>query len=117
MSNTEEKLVSYAEFNQLLFKREIASAKFYGSKYDRCVLTLLDGTEARIGEGYPRESPATDESPLKVVAQLRNAGVPYKVDFNLRGYTYLKSYKSRETLAAEDRQRDEDSRIETRMAQ
>jgi hypothetical protein len=72
--------------------------------------------QAKIGEGYPKESPSTDESPLKVVAQLRNAGVPYSVDFNLGKYAKrTKTYKSKDTMAAEGRQRDEDREVERLM--
>jgi hypothetical protein len=86
------------------------------SKHAHASRVLQLCTQAKIGEGYPKESPSTDESPLKVVAQLRNAGVPYSVDFNLGKYAKRKvNFKSKDTMAAEGRQRDEDREVERLM--
>jgi hypothetical protein len=135
--------ISYREFNRLLLDKSIKRASFYGTAFSNCIIERADGvlvssscsmtlvstskhahasrvlqlcTQAKIGEGYPKESPSTDESPLKVVAQLRNAGVPYSVDFNLGKYAKRKvNFKSKDTMAAEGRQRDEDREVERLM--
>ncbi|CAM9262356.1 unnamed protein product [Choristocarpus tenellus] len=108
--------ITYPEFNRLLFKGEIVRCKFYGSNYDTAVVELKNGSKAKIGAGYPRESPGSDESPVRVIAQLRNAGIPYSTPFDLMGYSKPLSYKSAETLQADKRQQDEDETMERLMS-
>lgn len=72
--------------------------------YTRCTLhprTILCGapttprspTQALIGEGYPEERAFSDDSPMKVVGLLRNAGVPFTTQFRTGKYSKPKSYK------------------------
>lgn len=50
-------------------------------------------SQALIGEGYPEDRAFSDDSPMKVVGLLRNAGVPFTTQFNTRKYAKPKSYK------------------------
>lgn len=50
-------------------------------------------TQALIGEGYPEERAFSDDSPMKVVGLLRNAGVPFTTQFRMGKYSKPKSYK------------------------
>ena len=46
-----------------------------------------------IGEGYPEERAFSDDSPMKVVGLLRNAGVPFTTQFRMGKYSKPKLYK------------------------
>eukprot|EP00904_Undaria_pinnatifida_P014228 jgi/Undpi1/9936/HiC_scaffold_28.g12390.m1 len=109
--------VTFDEFNRSLLKGEVKKCEFYGPNFDKAVVQLKDGTKALIGKGYPEERAFSDDSPMKVVGLLRNAGVPYTTQFKMTAYSKPKSYKSVETLEAENRQRNEDQAMERLMSE
>ncbi|CAM9479066.1 unnamed protein product, partial [Ectocarpus sp. 6 AP-2014] len=100
-----DKEVSFEDFERALLKGEVARCEFFGPNFDKAIIVLKDGTRALIGEGYPEERAFSDDSPMKVVGLLRNAGVPFTTEFRMAKYSKPKSYKSSETLEAENRQK------------
>lgn len=56
-------------------------------------ITPQSRAQALIGEGYPEERAFSDDSPMKVVGLLRNAGVPFTTEFRMAKYAKPKSYK------------------------
>ncbi|CAM9761252.1 unnamed protein product, partial [Chrysoparadoxa australica] len=101
---------SLAQFQEALLANRVSNVRFLDN-YSRCIVQI-SGEAFVIGEGYPKESPVDNETPMKVVAQVRNAGVPYKVEgYNLSGYAKQKSYSSKETMEALKRQQIEDEKI------
>ncbi|CAM9256340.1 unnamed protein product [Pylaiella littoralis] len=109
--------ISFEDFERKLLKGEVTKCEFFGSNFDKAVIVLNDGTRALIGKGYPQERAFSDDSPMKVVGLLRNAGVPFSTQFNTGKYAKPKSYKSSETLQAENRQKSEDQALELLMSQ
>lgn len=109
--------ISYDNFNRALLKGQVERCDFYGADLSKAIVHLADGTEALIGEGYPQEKPFSDDSPMKVVAELRNAKVPFTTQFSVKSYSKPRSYKSAETLQAENRQRVEDETMNRLMAE
>lgn len=62
-------------FNDFVTKLEGGQVKkvwFFGIFNEYCCFEATDGKVLHIGEGYPRESPRTPESPLQVMAKVRN---------------------------------------------
>ncbi|KAA8497217.1 hypothetical protein FVE85_0946 [Porphyridium purpureum] len=60
----------------------IERVEFKGTQYNRAYV-YAGGKKLLLGEGYPKESPITPESPLAVQAKLRDAKIPFSVDFGL----------------------------------
>ncbi|CAN0093249.1 unnamed protein product [Ectocarpus sp. 8 AP-2014] len=110
-----DKEVSFEDFERALLKGEVARCEFFGPNFDKAIIVLKDGTRALIGEGYPEERAFSDDSPMKVVGLLRNAGVPFTTEFRMAKYSKPKSYKSSETLEAENRQKSEDAALDRLM--
>ncbi|CAN0181982.1 unnamed protein product, partial [Ectocarpus fasciculatus] len=88
-----DKQVSFEDFERALLKGEVSRCEFFGSNFDKAIIVLKDGTRALIGEGYPEERAFSDDSPMKVVGLLRNAGVPFTTEFRVAKYSKPKSYK------------------------
>ncbi|CAN0431242.1 unnamed protein product, partial [Hapterophycus canaliculatus] len=76
-----DKEVSFQDFERALLRGDVKECEFFGSNFDKAVIVLKDGTRALIGEGYPEERAFSDDSPMKVVGLLRNAGVPFTTQF------------------------------------
>eukprot|EP00752_Nemacystus_decipiens_P004308 g3937.t1 len=112
-----DKEVSFEDFQRALLRGDVTKCEFFGSNFDKAVIVFKDGTRALIGEGYPEERAFSDDSPMKVAALLRNAGVPFTTQFRMGKYSKPKSYKSSETMAAENRQKSEDKALELLMSQ
>lgn len=112
-----DKEITFDDFNRALLKGEVKKCEFFGANFDKAVVQLKDGTRALIGKGYPEERAFSDDSPMKVVGLLRNAGVPYTTQFKMTAYSKPKSYKSVETIEAENRQRNEDQALERLMSE
>lgn len=60
-----------AQFRSALQRGEVTRVWFFGTLNDRCFFERA-GQIARIGDGYPVENPASNESPLWVMAQVRD---------------------------------------------
>ncbi|CAM9829244.1 unnamed protein product [Scytosiphon promiscuus] len=112
-----DKEVSFEDFERALLRGDVQKCEFFGSNFDKAVIVLKDGTRALIGEGYPEERAFSDDSPMKVVGLLRNAGVPFTTQFRVGNYNKPRAYKTSETMEAESRQKSEDAALEALMAQ
>jgi hypothetical protein len=122
-ANAEDDLknsISYEKFQQLLVQKKVVRARFSSPGLERCFVTIEGGQgEVEIVEGYPKVTPVSDESPARVLAQLRNAGIPYNAlgQIDLSQYRKNKPVRSEETDAAEARQVAEDSEVDRRMSE
>eukprot|EP00588_Corethron_pennatum_P009970 CAMPEP_0194267320 /NCGR_PEP_ID=MMETSP0169-20130528/1875_1 /TAXON_ID=218684 /ORGANISM="Corethron pennatum, Strain L29A3" /LENGTH=440 /DNA_ID=CAMNT_0039008145 /DNA_START=107 /DNA_END=1429 /DNA_ORIENTATION=+ len=72
--------VTTREFNIILkdSSKSVESVVFFGSKGDKAIVTLLDGTTFSISDLF--ESPVDPRSPLKLAATCRNYGVNTKFE-------------------------------------
>ncbi|CEM27486.1 unnamed protein product [Vitrella brassicaformis CCMP3155] len=82
--------LSFADFMEQIRSNAgsnpITRVTFIGSRAERCVVLYADGTRKRLGEGYPRESPTSQETPQWVVARVRELRIPYDFTINLGRY-------------------------------
>lgn len=69
--------VDMPTFRAMLQRKEITRVWFFGVVNDRCFFEDKAGKVAKIGDGYPLETSGSPESPLWVMAQVRDHNVPY----------------------------------------
>ncbi|CAM9498250.1 unnamed protein product [Ascophyllum nodosum] len=112
-----DKEISFDDFERSLLKGEVKRCEFFGANFEKAVLQFADGSKALIGEGYPQDRAFSDDSPLQVLAMLRNAGVPFTTPFKTNKYAKPRLYKTAETLQAENRQRAEDATLDRLMSE
>lgn len=55
-----------------LNKGSVRQVWFFGFQNQNCFYSRSDGSIIQIGEGYPKESARSSESPLQIMAQVRN---------------------------------------------
>lgn len=63
---------SLEQFAFALQRGDVRRAWFFGAKNEYCCYEDGNGNVAHIGEGYPVESASTQESPLHIMAKLRD---------------------------------------------
>lgn len=71
--------VQYDDFLRLLFRDEVLKVQFYGAKGESAVATTRDGERLSV-LGVPSENSNSPVSPLRTVAKVRDAGVPYSFE-------------------------------------
>lgn len=69
--------VDMPTFRAMLLKGEIARVWFFGVVNDTCFFEDKAGNVMKIGAGYPVEKSGSPESPLWVMAQVRDHNVPF----------------------------------------
>lgn len=71
--------VSLAEFVRRLESGAVTRVWFFGVMNEFAAFQGADGVVFHIGEGYPVESARSPQSPLQVMARVRDHKVPYTV--------------------------------------
>lgn len=64
--------VPLSEFVAQLQSGGVKRVWFFGVQNDYCCFEGADGKLRRIGEGYPTENPRSNESPLQIMAKVRD---------------------------------------------
>lgn len=73
--------VSLDQFRVLLENGDIDRVWFYGAFNEYCVFRLKkDAAIKYIGQGYPTEDARSNQSPLQVMAKVRDYGVEYSTN-------------------------------------
>eukprot|EP00622_Pseudochattonella_farcimen_P007771 FR743842.1.p1 GENE.FR743842.1~~FR743842.1.p1 ORF type:complete len:252 (+),score=31.10 FR743842.1:98-757(+) len=78
--------ISYTDFLAALFMGDVTKVQFYGQAGEQAVATTTQGKRLFV-QGVPLEDKSSSNSPLKLVAKVRDAQVPFVFEsFNLKAY-------------------------------